>query len=445
MVNNAVGPFGNNSPLTLGLAALALVSSSVVIYRQYPALTRSSIKQHKKLFSSQTPISNDSVALDHLLAAFGPDGRNAPGTAAGCMVASPSKEGDGDSNNYWFQWPRDSGCCVRSLLDMMKSVEEGKDAGAYSASDIERRVKDFFTMSLKLQHTPNQSGTFETGGLGEPKFNVDGTAFEGSWGRPQNDGPALRSIVAAKYLQHLLKTRDAGDASTKFAKQHLWGVGAGADRSLIKADLDYISRAWKGETFELWEEVNAANGGHFHVLMTQRRALLEGVKLAKDKTLEKDEGAAERWSKAAEAITKRLEDFWNQDGALDIEGGSKEGDNVKWDDDRNLSLIPKEVLSSAHVVPTRDRVSGQPKPTQADTAVLLGFTHAWDGDVGKKEDDTWEPWSERCLATLNRNIEVFAAVYPLNKGRKPEEGILCGRYPEVSPTRYLIGTPAPQG
>ena len=54
-----------------------------------------------KLSYSSTPLSDDAVALDHLLAAFGPDGRNANGTAPGCMVASPSKKGDGDSNNYW--------------------------------------------------------------------------------------------------------------------------------------------------------------------------------------------------------------------------------------------------------------------------------------------------------------------------------------------------------
>ena len=33
------------------------------------------------------------------------------------------------------------------------------------------------------------------GGLGEPKFKVDKTCFNQDWGRPQNDGPALRSTV----------------------------------------------------------------------------------------------------------------------------------------------------------------------------------------------------------------------------------------------------------
>lgn len=93
-----------NLPLShwaiLAGATATAITSGVVVARNFgpPARTR---KQAKALFSGQTPISSDNTALDHLLAAFGPDGRNARGTEPGCMVASPSKEGDGDSNNYW--------------------------------------------------------------------------------------------------------------------------------------------------------------------------------------------------------------------------------------------------------------------------------------------------------------------------------------------------------
>lgn len=297
-------------------------------------------------------------------------------------------------------------------------------------------LNSFFKLSIQQQHTPNPSGTFETGGIGEPKFEVDGSAFQGSWGRPQNDGPALRSLTAVLYMQHILTTRsESDDASKSFCFQHLWSSGSSQDdRLLIRDDLDYICREWKGKTFELWEEVCAdagQGGGHFHVLMTQRRALLEGAKLA-GRAECKDQEQVAKWTGAARDITQRLERFWNPEGKLELEGGPKEGDNIKWDDERHLDAIPKTVLSAPHVVPTLNRVSGQPKPTQADCAVLLAFTHGWDGSVGDKTDDTWEPWSERCLATLNRNIDVFAAVYPLNKGRKAADGVLCGRYPEVS-------------
>ncbi|CAO1621330.1 unnamed protein product [Parajaminaea phylloscopi] len=399
---------------------------------------RRGAKKAKALFSSSTSLSDDAVALEHLLAAFGPDGRNAQGTVPGCMVASPSKEGDGDSNNYWFCWPRDHGICVRSLVEAFKQAEEGRQLG-YTAEEIERRIHEFIDLSLKLQRVANPSGTFETGGLGEPKFNVDGSAFEGSWGRPQNDGPALRTISVARYMRHILDTRPnlAGanmDASRKFLLEKVWSSKeTQGEECLIRDDLNYICREWKGKTFELWEEVCAdagAGGGHFHVLMTQRRALLEGIALAR-RSETQDEEAAAKWEQAAHEITKRLEKFWNPRGLLELEGGTKDGDNINWNDERHLDAIPKSVLNAPHVVPTLSRVSGQRKPTQADCAVLLGFTHGFDGDLGVKADDTWEPWSDRSLASLDRILDVFGAVYPVNQGLDASQAeIVVGRYPE---------------
>lgn len=344
-----------------------------------------------------------------------------------------------------FQWPRDTGLCLRSLIGSLKQAEEGRDLG-YTASEIERRIRDFITMSIQLQHTPNPSGTFETGGLGEPKFEVDGSAFTGSWGRPQNDGPALRSISAVEYARHILTSRDADDEAVGFVKNKLFAANAPASAHLlIRDDLNYLVRAWKSQTFELWEEVNAdagAGGGHFHVLMTQRRALLQGAQLARLASV-RDEALATKWETAAAEITERLEKFWNPQGRLGLEGGPREDNDVQWDDARRLNTISQETLHAPHCVPTLARVSGQPKPVGADTAVLLGFTHGWDGDAGVKKDDTWEPWSERCLSTLNRNIEIFATVYDVNKGRKPSEGVVCGRYPEdvYDGVQTTIGNP----
>lgn len=266
-----------------------------------------------------------------------------------------------------------------------------------------------------------------------PCSQVDGSAFKGSWGRPQNDGPALRSITTCQYMSHLLNTRSSSESSVIFAKEHLWSPkSASSKKLLIRDDLDYLCRAWKDKTFELWEEVAAdagAGGGHFHVLMTQRRALLEGAKLARMEQV-KDEEAASKWEKSAKDIEAHLERFWNPKGELELEGGPQEGEPINWNDERKLNSISKEVLHAPHIIPTLKRTGGQPKPVGADNACLLAFTHAWDGDLGVKEDDTWQPWSERCLATLDRNVEIFASVYPINKGRKAIDGIVCGRYPE---------------
>ena len=36
---------------------------------------------------------------------------------------------------------------------------------------------------------------------GEPKYNINCTPFNGDWGRPQNDGPALRGIMLYKIIE----------------------------------------------------------------------------------------------------------------------------------------------------------------------------------------------------------------------------------------------------
>ena len=162
--------------------------------------------------------------------------------------------------------------------------------------------------------------------------------------------------------------------------------------------------------------------------MNQRSALLSGSALARSGQIN-DVASATRWDAVALAIDSHLEKFWNPTGLLGLEGGPAEP-GVDWDDDRNLGKIPNNVLGLPHILPTLSRMEGQNKPCQVDTATLLAFIHSWDGryddgDYGAK----WKPWGDRCLASLERLVQVFAVVYPINKGRKIENGVLCGRYP----------------
>ena len=57
---------------------------------------------------------------------------------------------------------------------------------------LQSEIEGYITAQAHLQTVSNPSGSLSSGGLGEPKFNVDETAFTGAWGRPQRDGPALR-------------------------------------------------------------------------------------------------------------------------------------------------------------------------------------------------------------------------------------------------------------
>jgi hypothetical protein len=57
-------------------------------------------------------------------------------------------------------------------------------------TSVESQIRDYVGAQAVIQGIGNPSGGFSDGsGLGEPKFNVDETAFTGAWGRPQRDGP----------------------------------------------------------------------------------------------------------------------------------------------------------------------------------------------------------------------------------------------------------------
>ncbi|KAE9408931.1 hypothetical protein BT96DRAFT_913619 [Gymnopus androsaceus JB14] len=112
------------------------------------------------------------VAQAELLANIGPKA----GAAAGIVIASPSTS----NPNYFYSWTRDAALVFNTVVDSY--TRTGNDSNDYADAQE------------KLQQVPNPSGNESTGGLGEPKFNVDLSAYVHSWGRPQRDGPALRAI-----------------------------------------------------------------------------------------------------------------------------------------------------------------------------------------------------------------------------------------------------------
>jgi glucoamylase len=430
----------DRSTTTLKTSMLAATSALVVAvsvfrYSDWTLFSNSKDKYRRQLTSKlefSTRLTRRSLnSLTNLVKAFGPSGSNAVGCSPGCMIASPSRPdsrpgGKNENENYYYQWPRDSGICLREVIRCLKKVECGQTIGSNqeTGKELDIIIQDAVEMNLKLQHVDNPSGTFETGGLGEPKFMIDGSPFDADWGRPQNDGPALRSIALLSYATHILATRPN---AMGYILDKLYSTSVNT-RTVIRDDLDYLVRAWKKPTYELWEEVQADQdeGGHFHTLMVQRRALLSGANFASRPELH-DHDSAKKYKEAASAINDHLERFWNPSGQLNLEGGPD--DKVDWNDAKNLSQISKSLLHRPHVVGTLQRMNGQPKPCAVDTAVLLGFSHGYDG-VLTDEGDEWSPWSDRCLVTLDRLVDVFQVVYPINKNRSSAEGVMCGRYPE---------------
>jgi glucoamylase len=47
---------------------------------------------------------------------------------------------------------------------------------------LRTQIDDYVSSSARIQQIDNPSGSVTSGGLGEPKFNIDETAFTGAWG-----------------------------------------------------------------------------------------------------------------------------------------------------------------------------------------------------------------------------------------------------------------------
>lgn len=73
-------------------------------------------------------------------------------------------------------------------------------------TDLLSIIEEYISSQAYIQTVSNPSGNLANSGLGlgEPKFNVDESAYTGSWGRPQRDGPALRATALIDFGQWLV-------------------------------------------------------------------------------------------------------------------------------------------------------------------------------------------------------------------------------------------------
>lgn len=287
------------------------------------------------------------------------------GAAKGAVVAAKSKV----DPDYFYHWIRDAGLVMNVVVELYKRAPTTAEKQKY-----EKILVDFIEFSKKNQETPNPSGH-----IGEPKFNSDGSAFTGNWGRPQNDGPALRAIALMNLARQWL---DQGDVDR--VRRHLFD-GKFPSKSVVKADLEFVAHRWRDTCFDLWEEVK---GLHYYTRMAQWRALVEGADLA-DRL--DDSGAATFYRKQASLLLAELDRHWDS--------------------------------AKGHLVPTVDRDGGIPyKDSGIDTSTILATLHL--GLV----DEPFGLLDDRFQATYEKNLVVFQRIYTINQKGLP--GTAIGRYPE---------------
>ncbi len=291
-----------------------------------------------------------------------------PGTSRGAVVASPSKV----APNYFFHWIRDAALTMDAVL--------GTDARATSESE-RARIRTAMLEYVDFSRSNQLGGSVP----GEPKYEVDGKAFTGPWGRPQNDGPALRAVTLARFAEKLL-----GEGAEAYVRERLYDGKFPSD-SVIKTDLEFVAHHWRDAAVDLWEEVR---GQHFYTRVVQRRALLDGARLA-DKL--GDGGAAKFYREQATLLEAELAKHWD--------------------------------AGRGYVVATLDYEGGdRGKHSNIDSAVILGILH------GQTADAFMSPVRDIYLATAEKMRLAFNQSYSINgrvtdfEGARIETAI--GRYPE---------------
>ncbi|PVV00868.1 hypothetical protein BB560_004734 [Smittium megazygosporum] len=280
------------------------------------------------------------------------------GAMKGSVCASRSKL----NPDYYYHWIRDSALTMNMLIQNLNNSDPGL---------IERllQIEDFIDFSYHISNWKSLPS-----GLGEPKFNMDGTPFLKEWGRPQNDGPALRSICLINYANYLISQVRIVD--------HLY-CDSGC---IINNDLDYIVDNWRESSFEIWEEVKGFN---YYTVMVQLKALEMGQLLA---SILGDFESAKRYHSVLLEMKDSLDLFWDKQNQI--------------------------IMSTIHWA------GGMPyKLNNLDSQSFLALLHTWDDSTDFYTDNTFT----RTLSTVFDLFKYFNREYKINSEGLP--AIAMGRYP----------------
>lgn len=296
-------------------------------------------------------------------------------TEQGAILASPSTA----MPNYSYDWIRDSAIAMGLIASWYE---------AYDQDDDKIKLLNYVSWTQKIQQQPDPNPEQDI--LGEPKFNLDSTPYAGPWGRPQNDGPALRALALMHFANALLKKHHDDD----YVRSHLYAGGLDPrTMGAIKLDLEYVAHHWHEPNYDLWEEVY---GHHFFTEMVQRKALLEGAQFARN---QQDASAADYYQQQALKIETDLNHYIDHSNNL-----------------IRASLVP-------HPGPQKD--------LELDSAVILGVL------IGNAHDTVFAANNDYVKNTVIALKQQFKVLFPINHEKHT---ILFGRYPGDTYDGYQTGS-----
>ncbi len=297
------------------------------------------------------------ISIQSMLKNF-PQSQNTVGSVA----ASPTKE-------YQYHWSRDAALTHQALFEVYKRSTNTK---------AKNQIISAFQKWVGFEKRAIQNAIRSGLGSGEPKFQLNGDTFKGEWGRPQNDGPAVRALVMSAWALELIQL-----GRKDWVLKNLYRPEIPA-QLIVKSDLEFTAQNWNVASFDLWEEIKGLN---FYTLAMQRKSLLIGAELAKQLG---DPGAARYYLEQAGLILNLMNRFYNSE--------------------------------LGYIVAIQNQVDGWGhKNSNLDVAVVLATVQ------GFLDQDYIRTHSKPILQTAQKLENVFSALYPVNKNKNVP---VIGRYAE---------------
>ncbi|CCF59747.1 hypothetical protein KAFR_0H03370 [Kazachstania africana CBS 2517] len=313
----------------------------------------------------------------------------------GTMVAGTSNE----HPNYYFQWTRDSAITMNTV------VNEFRDDKTLLGI-----ILNYISNAYNLQRLDNLSGKFtledKFKNLGEPKYNIDNSPYDANWGRPQNDGPALRIITIVNFLNTIDNSVELNLAelikTSKLTNLHFNDEFDLINR-ILYYDLKFLILNFNQPCFDLWEEIYDV---HFFTVITQLYAiklsinLLEHYQTTFKFIANNDEGLLNELKSTYDNIFKLL-----------------------FTKDKYINSSKSFIVESPNHLDERSGL---------DIAVILGslITHPIVNNV-KDILPFFTPLDSGILNTLHGLVKTMTIMYPINHSKiNLNAGVALGRYPE---------------
>ncbi|QLG72506.1 hypothetical protein HG535_0D02140 [Zygotorulaspora mrakii] len=324
----------------------------------------------------------------------------------GVIIASPSQ----NEPNYFFQWIRDSAIAMNTIVFNLFSLDAESAESAGLNVTLAGTVLKYLKNSYELQRLENPSGSGVDSdllkGLGEPKWNVDNRPFLDAWGRPQNDGPSLRTLTSFHFLRELQKNSvSLEDVIAQYEShfQHELDLPFENERELYENiifwDLQFVVKNWKDNTFDLWEEIQ---GQHFFTSIVQISSIKVAIAFLKDH--EKD------WSD--------LQEFVN-----DLETCYDELTSFIFEESGFLNPNKNFIVETPSMLHSRSGL---------DIAVIIGSILTHNYELSNSSNSIpFDVDDSGVLNTLYSMVRSMEIIYPINHQRaKLKTGVALGRYPE---------------